>query len=397
MGDLDMATPSTPIKATPSTAVRALLTATVVLITAALVYWKYWDYKLNPWTRHGQVMAQVIQVTPRVSGTIVELPVTANQFVEAGDLLFRIDPRTFLSTLDETEAILDKVKDEIETLKREVDAKTAAIYRYDAQIEQYRSQIDAFQATTVDTLATFRRMERAVTTGAVSQDMFDESKAQYDYSAARLQHAKDLFVEAQASKLQAEAELERAKADLGAEGDQNARLRAAKALVHHAKLDVEFTEVRALVDGYITNLRLRLGDHATANQALMALIDVNTYWVYAFFKETNLERIRMGDRAIVTLMAHPDTPLEGRVVGRGWGTAQKQGQRDELLLPKISDSYQWIRLDRRIPVRVEIETLPEGIEFVVGTRASVMVMTGTSDGYEPMTTASAPAAPQAQR
>ncbi len=380
---------------TVKVSVRFIVTAAVILVAVVAVLWKFWDYAVNPWTRNGQVFAQVIQVTPRVSGTIVELPVVDNQFVKAGDLLFRIDPRTYESDLHEKEAILDKVKDEIEALEREVEAKAAAIRRFDALIEQARSQIAAFQASVVDTRATFRRMRGAVKSGAVSQDQLDEAKAEFDFASARLQNAKDLVVEHEASKLEAEAEWERAKADLGAAGTVNARLRAAKAAVHHAELELEFTEVRALVDGYVTNLNLRLGDHATANHALMALVDVNSYWISGFFKESALHRIDIGDRAVVTLMGYPGKPIQGRVNSIGWGVAQEDGSADSELLPKISATFEWIRLAQRVPVRVEFDELPEDVKLVVGTTASVLVVSGTSEGYEPKKAASVPAAPRA--
>jgi len=78
---------------------KYLLTAVIVLVAIAAVLLKYWDYVVNPWTRDGQVRAEVIQVTPRVSAPIVELAIKDNQFVKAGDLLFSLDPRTFQADL----------------------------------------------------------------------------------------------------------------------------------------------------------------------------------------------------------------------------------------------------------------------------------------------------------
>ena len=77
-----------------------LMTGAVVLVAVFVALFRYWDYVTNPWTRNGQVRAQVIQITPRISGPIVNLPIVDNQLVKTGDLLFEIDPRTFKSAVD---------------------------------------------------------------------------------------------------------------------------------------------------------------------------------------------------------------------------------------------------------------------------------------------------------
>jgi multidrug resistance efflux pump len=93
-------------------------------------------------------------------------------------------------------------------------------------------------------------------------------------------------------------------------------------------------------------------------------------------------------------MAYPDQPLEGRVVSRGWGVYQKDGSTAQELLPSISATFEWIRLAQRVPVRVEFDKLPQGVELVVGTTASVLVMTGTAATGN---VASVSAAPQKRR
>ena len=170
----------------------------------------------------------------------------------------------------------------------------------------------------------------------------------------------------------------KAKADLGAPGDQNAKVRLAKSKVRSAELNLEFTQQKAPVDGYVTNLNLRLGSQAVANQPILALVDVNSFWVTGFFRENYIEDVRNGDRAIVTLMTYPDKPLEGRVDSLGWGIAQQDGSTGFDLLPNISPTFEWIRLAQRVPVRIHFDQLPENIKLRVGTTASVLVMTGTS-------------------
>jgi multidrug resistance efflux pump len=136
----------------------------------------------------------------------------------------------------------------------------------------------------------------------------------------------------------------------------------------------------------VTNLNLRLGSQAVADQATLALIDVNSFWVHGFFRENYIEPIQPGDRAVVTLMTYPDTPIEGRVESLAWGIAQDDGSVGDKLLPRISPTFEWIRLAQRVPIRVRLLTIPDTIKLRVGTTASVMVMTGTSgsDGTEPV-------------
>ncbi len=288
---------------------RMLMTGAVVLVAVALGLYKYWDYVTNPWTRDGQVRAQVIQITPRVSGPIVGLPIQDNQFVKTGDLLFEIDPRTFQAAVEEAEADLQQARVEVDETKDEAE-----------RAERVRKKDP----------------------GAMSEE--------------RLIAKQNAVRKAQAKVLRADASLK------------------------NAQLNLEFTQVRAPVDGYVTNLNLRLGSQAVVNQPALALVDINSFWVHGFFKENYIAGMRPGDRAIITLMSYPDTPLEGTVDSLGWGIAQADGSVGENLLPSISPTFEWIRLAHRIPVRVHLLDVPEAIKLRVGTTASVLVMTGTSAG-----------------
>ena len=378
----------------PSTATRALVTSLLVLVTVAAVAWKAWDYYNNPWTRNGRVMAQVIQVTPRVSGTIVDLPIVDNQFVKKGELLFQIDPRTFQSTLDGMEGLLAETEDEIEALTAQVEATAKTIEQYDAAVRYAIQKVKGKQARLEDYQAELRRYTKLVKTGAASEERVDQAVADVADAEAVVVAARAELQRAEALKLQAEADLARDKANRGALGDANARRQTAKARVHSAELELEFTTVVAPVDGYVTHLNLRLGDHAAANRAALALVDVDSYWVYGYFKEFYVGDMRVGDRAIVTLMGYADTPLEGRVAGKGWGIFQTDGSTGHELLPKISAPWTWIRQPQRVPVRIEFDSLPEGVELVVGATATVQVLTGTAESNGRK---SAAAAPQALR
>jgi multidrug resistance efflux pump len=368
---------------------KYLLTGAVVLIAVLAVLLKYRDYVVNPWTRDGQVRAEVIQITPRVSGPIVELPIEDNQLVKTGEPLFRIDPRTFAASLAQARAQYDSARDNYIALDKQVEAEAAQVEVSRAKVLQAESSIKELDATIEKNKAEYRRQQDMLKKEATSQKSMERARANYQISLEQRKESVAGLTQANATLAQSEAALAKAKANRGAEGDANAVIREAQAAVEQAELNLEFTRVTAPVDGYVTNLNLRIGSQAVANQPALALVDVNSYWVHGFFKENSIEDIRKGNKAIITLMTYPDKPLQGVVDSLGWGIAQQDGSTGEELLPTISPTFEWIRLAQRVPVRIHLVDVPDGVQLRVGTTASVLVMTGEDQDE------TAPAVPRA--
>jgi len=364
-------------------------TGIIVLVAIIAVLLKYWDYVVNPWTRDGQVRAEVIQVTPRVSGPIVALAIKDNQFVKAGDLLFEIDPRTFAVSLDQARAQYDKTGDSYLAQQKQVEAAEAQVNVSRASIQQAQSAIKEASSAIAKNEAEYRRQQELLPERATSQKAVESARANYEVVLEKRKGAEASLLQAQAALAQSEADLAEVRANLGALGDANASVREARANVEQAELNLEFTKVRAPVDGYVTNLNLRLGSQAVANQPALALVDVSSYWIDGFFRENTIEHIRTGDKAIITLMSYPDKLIKGYVDSLGWGIAQQDGSTGFELLPNVSPTFEWIRLAQRVPVRIHLTEVPEGVALRVGTTASVLVMTGTAKDSD----VSAPPAP----
>mgnify|MGYP001815658006 FL=1 len=281
-----------------------LVTLTVVIAAGYVLSNMFSEYLLQPWTRDGHVRAQVIKITPRVSGPIVDLPIHDNQKVQKGDLLFRIDPRTYELAVEQAEAKLKQAQAS-ELVKQDQATRGQELYKKDR--------------------------------GAISQQALVRKK-------------NDLLV-------------------------ARANVQVAQSNLDKARLDLEFTEVRAPVDGYVTNLLLRYGSQTVANQPALALIDSDSFWVHGYFKETQVEYIRKDNKAVIKLMTYPDAPLEGVVDSMGWGIAQQDGAPAADLLPSINPSFDWIRLAQRIPVRIRLTHIPDEVDLRVGTSASVFIQT----------------------
>jgi multidrug resistance efflux pump len=325
-------------------------TGAVVLVAVAAVFFKYGDYVTNPWTRDGLVRADVIQIASRVTAPIVEILIEDNQFVRAGDVLFRLDPRTFETALNQAQANLE-----------------LSLYQTDASVAEAMANIRSAKSQLAMNKTEYERQQRMLSQNATSKSSVESAQSSYEISQQQLKSAEAALDAARAGR----------KATAGdAPGTAGARERLAEAQHRQAELNLEFTTVTAPVDGYVTNVGLRVGDQIAANHPVLALVDVNSYWVHGFFKETSIAPIKPGDRAVVTLMSYPDTPLEGRVESLGWGISQSDGAPSVDLLPSVAPTFEWIRLAQRIPVRIRLIDVPDEVQLRVGSTASVLVKTG---------------------
>lgn len=193
-------------------------------------------------------------------------------------------------------------------------------------------------------------------------------------------------ISSKASKIEYDRLLDIAKQDAGAISAKDLNRREANYLqslsqievadenLRSAKLNLGYTHVHASVDGYVSNINFQIGDQAVANTPILALVDSNSFWVFGYFRESEIGRIKLGNPARVTLMAYPDQPLAGTVESLGWGIAPNDGNIGYNLLPSIKPVFQWIRLAQRIPVRIKLGNLPEGVELRYGLTASVMIL-----------------------
>lgn len=154
--------------------------------------------------------------------------------------------------------------------------------------------------------------------------------------------------------------------------NKRAAMDTAKALLDTALLNLQRSTVYSSVDGYVTNLNLRVGDYATAGKPYMALVDATSFWMNAYFEETKLLGVKVGDKARIKLMGYPQI-LQGHVVSIGRGINDDNGVWDRLGLPDVSPIFTWVRLAQRIPVRVEFDDVPPSVLLSAGMTASVAV------------------------
>ncbi|MDR3581505.1 MAG: efflux RND transporter periplasmic adaptor subunit [Oryzomonas sp.] len=202
--------------------------------------------------------------------------------------------------------------------------------------------------------------------------------------ALALSQAKARLASSKAQMVMKEQEAERRdKLDgvvVSTENRENARSQAdsaealyqeAVAAVDTAKLNLNRTQVRAPVDGYISNLNVHTGDFATAGAAKLAIIDKNSFWVYGYFEETKLHLLHVGDPVEIRLLGNSPA-LKGHIESMSSGISDHDNPAGRELLSDVNPIFNWVRLAQRVPVRIKVDQLPKGVQLVAGTTCTVI-------------------------
>src|ERR1700757_545915 len=205
-----------------------------------------------------------------------------------------------------------------------------------------------------------------------------------DYRIAiDLAEASVLQAKATAENAQTEAERRRKLSDL-AETIEDRQTHEAIALATHAqhrqavaqldraKVNLKRTEIRSPVNGWVTNLLAQQGDYANVGQNLISVVDADSYWVDAYFEETQLASIRDGDPVKIKLMGNSQV-VTGEVVGIARGINVSNAQPNQQGLATVNPIFTWVRLAQRVPVRIRLKNVPDGVRLVAGLTATVRI------------------------
>jgi multidrug resistance efflux pump len=145
-----------------------------------------------------------------------------------------------------------------------------------------------------------------------------------------------------------------------------------QATLDQARVNLERTEIRSPVNGFVTNLLAQLGDYANVGQTQISVVDSDSFWVDGYFEETYLGSIHEGDPAEIKLMGQSQI-VRGHVGSIARGINVPNSQPDRAGLASVNPIFTWVRLAQRIPVRIHIDKVPDGVRLVVGLTATVQI------------------------
>ena len=303
----------------------------------------------TPYTDQARVSEIYIPISPRVSGFLEKVNVKLHSPVEEGDIIFELDHRPYLIAVQEAKANL-------ENTIQQLGAQDAGINSAASSVGIAKAQLDRAQRN-------YDRVMRIydINPGALSQ-----------YDRDRVETSLDRAIESLASS---EANLEKAKKQMGVRGAENPQFKLAITKLEQAQLDFEFTKLYAEIDGHIESFNVDVGYYCNAGQALATLISKENKWIQADMKENNLSHIEKGDSVNFVLDVAPGKIFTGYVksIGFGVNTGNATNRGD---LPEVSSSSTWLRDPQRIPVIIDISD-PEAAKLCRnGGQVDVVVYTG---------------------
>jgi membrane fusion protein (multidrug efflux system) len=296
----------------------------------------------------------------RVSGHIAAILPRDNSEVKAGDVVFQIDDGDYKIAVESARARIATQQATIERIGRQVAAQQSAV-------EQAKAQLDSAEAAARRAALDFERQEALSTKGFASRAVFETSQASRDQSAASVIAAKAAYDAARDGVEVTKAQQNEARAQL-------AELQSGLA---KAERDLDFTKVRAPISGVFSNRLVNLGDFINAGQRLANLVPLDAVYVDANFKETQLRRLKPGQKVEISVDAYSSREIEGTVDSLSPAAGQVF-----TLLPPDNATGNFTKIVQRVPVRIRVpaEVAREGL-LRAGMSVYVRVDTRTGDGH----------------
>ncbi len=325
-----------------------MIAVPLVLAVAGGYFWltggRYQD------TDNAYVQQAKVSLSADIAGRITAVNVAENQQVKAGDVLFAIDAQPYQIALDQANAALASARVNVQQLK--VAYGTA------------EANLKSAQATETIQQATFDRQQALVNQAVASSSTLDNPKL-------ALQQAQNAVVTAQQQVASATAAL---GGDASVDIDKHPAVLAALAAVDAAQRNLSKTSVTAPADGVVSQVSsLNVGQFVATGTTIAMLVETDSSWLEANFKETQLTDIKPGMPAEVTVDAFPGVKLAGKVSSIGAATGSEFS-----LIPAQNATGNWVKVVQRIPVRIDLDDASQAILLRTGMSAGVSVDTGHS-------------------
>jgi membrane fusion protein (multidrug efflux system) len=311
----------------------------IVLLAAAGAATYWYLTKDEATTDDAYIDGNAVTVAPQVSGTVVALNVTDNQRVKAGDLLFEIDPRAYVAARDQAQSSLQVAEAQLANARINLEW---AKQDYPAKLDAAQAQLAAARANQFKAHADARR-QRSLPKQATTQQDIDRANAELQSADAQVDQAQASVRQAQLVPEyigQAEAQVRQLEAQVA----------LARAQLDQAMLNLSWTKVTAPQDGWVTKRNVQQGNYVQAGESVLSLVTPDI-WITANFKESQLDRMRPGQKVRIAIDAYPQLHLVGHVDSIQLGSGSRF-----TAFPPENATGNFVKIVQRVPVKIVIDS-----------------------------------------
>ncbi|THF53284.1 HlyD family secretion protein [Flavobacterium supellecticarium] len=330
----------------PSNKKFIIVLGTLVILGSVYGIFKYMHAQAHEETDDAQIEKNMNPIIPRVSGYVAKVYVKDNDFVKKGDTLFVIDNKDYLVRVEEAKAALASAESAFEVSKADVSASAANISISDATIQSNVGNIDAAKIRLGRAQNDFERYENLYKNHSIT-------KQQYEQALAAKQEAEKqvevLQQQRNASAHQREAVVSKTNVANKQTSVAAANIKKAQASLEAAELNLSYTVITAAVDGQVSNIDIQPGQMVQPGQSLFYIINNQETWVVANFKETQLNKMREGQKVIIAVDAYPDIKFEGEVNSFSPATGARFS-----ILPPDNATGNFVKTIQRLPVKIKL-------------------------------------------
>lgn len=331
---------------------KALSIVALILIIAAVAYavWTlFFNHSVS--TENAYVGAETASITSMVSGQVSDVMVSDTQQVKKGDLLVRVNERDAEIALAQAQAELMKAQRQYKQTQANSSALNSQVFVSDDGIHSAEAQVAKAQAELNKAQNDLARRSQLSASGAISKEELSTAQSAVNNAQAGLDLAKAGLAQAQSSQKAAQSTLAANEALIrGSNETSTPDVLIAQARLKQAILDLERTEIKAPFDGVIARRNIQVGQRVAPGTVLMMLVPISKLYVDANFKESQLAKVKAGQKAVLTSDLYGDeVEFHGTVVGFSGGTGSAFA-----LIPAQNATGNWIKVVQRLPVRIAL-------------------------------------------